>query len=867
MNGTSKAARLRHPSARMLLFSGIAVLLAVLTTGAASAATLTASRSSRNLTATATHFTITGPTATTADTGQSFVVTALDGTGATVTGYTGTVHFTSTDAHASLPANYTFVGGDSGVHTFAGVKLESLGSKTITVNDTTTASIKGTTAAIAVTAGAAKTLSVAIPTASTVGGTVSVKVTALDGGGNVATGYTGTVYFTSSDANADLPDDYTFVAGDKGVHTFTATMETAGSKTITAKDTTTSSITGTSAADVVAAGTVTHLGVTESGTVVAGSAGSVTVNALNASNGIVVGYTGTVHFTSTDAGATLPADYTFVGGDHGSHTFSVTLDKAGSTTVSAKDTTTASITGSVKVAVMQTDAATLAVSIPTASTAGQPVVVKVTALDPGGNVDPDYTGTVTFTSSDASADLPNDYTFLASDRGVHTFRATLVTAGSKTVTATDTTTGSITGTSAADVVAAGVVTHLGVTGPSSAAANASITVTVKALNAFNTVVAGYTGIVHFTTTDQGKGHAVTLPADYTFLAGDHGVKAFAGVKLESNGNQTIKVADTVKSAIAGSLLVKVGANSASALVVSIPAKSVAGEILPLVTVTAVDPGGNIDTGYTGTIHFTSSDSAAILPADYTFTGNDNGRHTFTAVRLMTAGNKTVTATDTTTGSITGTSSADAVATGTVTHLSVTGTTTKVADASNTLTVTALNAFDAKVTGYTGTVHFTSSDGNTFNAITLPANYTFVSGDNGSHAFAGVKLETAGTQTVTATDTASKVITGTRVFTITVGAAKTLTVSAPKAVVDTVAFNVTVTAVDAGGNTVPGYTGAVTFTSTDGSATLPADYTYVGGDNGKHVFSVTLATAGNKTVTATDKTTGSITGTSAAIKVH
>lgn len=867
MNATNHGtAPLRHPSFRaFLLLVGIAVFVALQTAAVGSAASRSAARAA---TATVTHFTIVGATTTGADASQSYTVTALDGTGATVTGYTGTVHFTSTDAHAVLPANYTFVGGDSGVHVFAGIKLESLGSKTITVADATTTTIKGTTAAIVVSAGTAKTLSVTIPSASAAGAAVPVKVTALDGGGNTAVGYTGTVYFTSSDANADLPDDYTFLAGDKGVHTFSATLVTAGSKTVTAKDSTTGTITGTSAADVVSAGTVTHLLVSGPTSSVANTASSITVKAVNAAGGVVAGYTGIVHFASTDSTATLPADYTFVGGDAGSHTFSVTLKKAGVATVSVKDTVTASIAGSAKVTVDGTDASALTVSAPATSVAGQPITVKVTATDPGGNTDTGYIGTVHFTSTDGSAILPGSYTFIAADKGVHSFSATLKTAGSKTITATDSG-NSIAGTSAAVVVGAGTVTHLGVTAPSAATADSGISVVVTALNQFNAKVVGYTGTVTFTSSDAGKGSAITLPANHTFTGGDAGVHTFAGVKLETAGHQTIKVADTVTKSIAGVVGLTVNPAAASKLVVTIPAASTAGQALAAVQVTAVDAGGNVDTGYTGTVTFTSSDASAELPDDYTFDSGDNGKHIFHGVVLMTAGSKTVTATDGTTSSITGTSAADVVAAGVVTHLSVTGLSTKVADAAYTLTVNALNAYDAKVAGYTGTVHFTTSDGDTFNAPTLPADYTFTGSghDNGSHAFATVKLESVGRQTVTVTDTAKKAIAGTKAVIITAGAAKTLSVTTPKDAIATNAFGITVTARDAGGNVATGYTGAVTFTSSDGSATLPSDYTFVGGDNGKHVFSVTLATAGSKTVTATDKVTGTITGTSAAVKVH
>ena len=45
--------------------------------------------------------------------------------------------------------------------------------------------------------------------------------------------------------------------------------------------------------------------------------------------------------------------------------------------------------------------------------------------------------------------------------------------------------------------------------------------------------------------------------------------------------------------------------------------------------------------------------------------------------------------------------------------------------------------------------------------------------------------------------------------------------------------------------------------------LPANYTFVGGDTGFHTFSVTLETAGSQSITATDTATTSITGTQTA----
>jgi hypothetical protein len=53
----------------------------------------------------------------------------------------------------------------------------------------------------------------------------------------VATGYRGTVSFSSSDLTAVLPAKYTFTSADSGVHTFTATLKTVGSQWLKVIDT------------------------------------------------------------------------------------------------------------------------------------------------------------------------------------------------------------------------------------------------------------------------------------------------------------------------------------------------------------------------------------------------------------------------------------------------------------------------------------------------------------------------------------------------------------------------------------------------------------------------------------------------------
>jgi hypothetical protein len=112
--------------------------------------------------------------------------------------------------------------------------------------------------------------------------------------------------------------------------------------------------------------------------------------------------------------------------------------------------------------------------------------------------------------------VPADYTFVAGDNGTHTFTngVTLVTAGNQTVSATDTVTGSITGTSGTIAVSAAAATHFSVSAPASATAGSPFGMTVTALDQFNNTATGYLGTVHFTKSDSGTGAAV--PADYTF---------------------------------------------------------------------------------------------------------------------------------------------------------------------------------------------------------------------------------------------------------------------------------------------------------------------------------------------------------------
>jgi alpha-tubulin suppressor-like RCC1 family protein len=298
----------------------------------------------------ATHFAVSVPSAATSGTSFNFTVTALDANNNVAIGYEGNVTFSSSDSSplVVLPSSTTL---SNGTGTFSAT-LITPGIQTISATDAQQGSVTGISGNVTV-GGSATHFSVVAASPETAGSPFNFTVTALDVNGNVATSYAGTVKFSTSDSGAlsAVPGNYTFLAGDDGVHTFTsgATLVTAPSQTITATDTVSGTITGTSSPITVNPTTATKLAVSATSPETAGSPFSVTVTAQDTYGNTATGYTGTVKFTTTDTGTgvTLPANYGFIAGNAGVHTFAsgATLVTAGPQTITATDTAHATITG------------------------------------------------------------------------------------------------------------------------------------------------------------------------------------------------------------------------------------------------------------------------------------------------------------------------------------------------------------------------------------------------------------------------------------------------------------------------------------------------------------------------------------------
>ena len=276
-------------------------------------------------------------------------------------------------------------------------------------------------------------------------------------------------------------------------------------------------------------------------TATAGAPFTVSVAAVDAQGKPVATYAGTVHWSSTDrsSAAVLPADAQLT---NGQGSFSVTLATAGPQVVTISDADARSATVTVDVAPAPADH--LALSTAAAPTAGTAFPFSVAALDRFGNAATTYAGTLRFTSSDASAGvaLPADSSLSG---GQGTFSATLTKAGPQTITATDTTAGSVTG-SLSVTVSPGAAAVLVLDSPATATAGRSFAVKVTMRDAYANVATGYGGTVSFATDDPLP--TVSLPADYAFTAADAGSHSFS-VRLWTVGERTLAARDKQQAAL------------------------------------------------------------------------------------------------------------------------------------------------------------------------------------------------------------------------------------------------------------------------------------------------------------------------------
>src|SRR5213594_3020392 len=269
-----------------------------------------------------------------------------------------------------------------------------------------------------------------------------------------------------------------------------------------------------------------------------------------------------------------------------------------------------------------------------------------------------------------------------------------------------------------------------------------------------------------------------------------------------------------------------------------------------VTVNAVDANWNVMSS-THTVGITSTDTNATLPLNAALA---SGTQTFN-VTLKTAGTKTLTATDLTDGTKTAnTSPLITVNPGVLNNFLVEKIgggviPTQTAGSAFSIKITARDANNNTVTGFTGTATITSTG-------TLSAGGTTVAFTAGVLTSHSVTISNTGSFTLTATNGSS----GTsNAFTLSPGVLNNFLVEAAGGgAIGTqtagTAFNIKITARDANNNTVTGFTGTATLTSTGTLVGAPVTTAaFASGVLTSH--SVTISNTGSFTLTATNGSNG------------
>jgi predicted outer membrane repeat protein len=202
-------------------------------------------------------FKVSAPSTVIAGAGFSLTVTGLDEYGNIATKYGGTATITASDGQSVSPNTADF---NPFGHTQAIVTMTAFLDKVDTLTLTATAgSIKGTSSSITVKPAAAARFSLSAPSTVSAGDGFTLKVTALDVFGNVATGYGGTATITASDGQSVYPSTVSFGSFGEtpGDATVTAFLEEPDTLTLKA---TAGSLTGTSGSISVDAATSTWQG-------------------------------------------------------------------------------------------------------------------------------------------------------------------------------------------------------------------------------------------------------------------------------------------------------------------------------------------------------------------------------------------------------------------------------------------------------------------------------------------------------------------------------------------------------------------------------------------------------------------------------
>ncbi len=516
----------------------------------------------------ATHLAVFSPPVALAGSAVPVVVVALDADNVPTSDFTDSISLDSTDgtaqvstslagAGAAVPFDYAFQSSNDGHQLFfITYGANTSGPQTLTASDTTDTAISDDTAYTnVVTPAVATHFAVIVKPNLQAGAAASVLVEALDANNHVVPNYEGTITLSSSDTAAtvstdngdlSLPQSYTFTADDHGRHQFQVTFNTAGPQTTISADDSTGS-----ARQALARPTSTRRPRPRTSPCrsppIRWSVCRLRLMCWPSTPTIV--WCRTTRVRSRSRSITTPRPHCQQAIRSQRRTtatlrLQVKFDTPGPETITVADATN-TVPGTASTNVASAPVATqFLVQMPSSIPAGVPVQVFVVPLDASGRPVPNYTGTISFASSDPSAVLPANFTFGSSIRpfSFHAFSVTFETTGEQTLAVTDDNVNTSTGSASINVRAAVVATSLRVDAPQNAPVGVPVVVRVEVLDASGNPIPNFDG--QFTLT-SGDPAAQIVPLA-SLLPGGVSSNLFA-VVFGTAGPQTLTATDSADS--------------------------------------------------------------------------------------------------------------------------------------------------------------------------------------------------------------------------------------------------------------------------------------------------------------------------------
>ncbi|MEA2217342.1 MAG: hypothetical protein QOK19_2903 [Solirubrobacteraceae bacterium] len=744
---------------------------------------------------------------------------------------------------------------------------------------------RGAERSVTVAVGVADHLLLSAGTATpTAGSTDSLTVTAKDSAGSTVPTYSGSKSLTFAGASTigsnhptvtnssgspvsfGTAEPITFtngVAAASGSKNGVMTLYKAETASVTVTDGTLGNGSGTSI--TVAPASTSVFSLATPATQTAGTAFEETIAAFDSYGNATSSYSGPKSLTfsgpASSPGAKSPSYPSTVTFTAGVGTASVTLYDAQTTTLTAKQSFTASGT-SASFAVAPAAASALGVANPGGQTAGTPFNATLTAIDAYGNTQPSYAGTkaVTFSGPTTSptGKAPLYAETVTFNGGVGSAAVTLYNAQSANLKASD---GTFSGTSTSFTVAGAAAATFTLSTPAPTAGS-TFSETITAKDLYGNTATGYTGSKAITFSGPGNspgGKAPSYPSTVSFSSGSG---TTSSPTIYDAGTMTLTATQGTITGTSASFTVAPA--GASAFAWEALSTQTAGTAFSA-TLTADDAYGNV-ANYQGTKTLTFGGAksspggkAPSYPASVIFTA---GTGTANNITLYDADSAVVlTATQST---VQGSSAAFQVSSSAAASLSLPAPSERTAGSAFNETITALDTYGNTATGYEGAKSLTfsgpsSSPGG--KAPAYPSSVTFTAGAG----TASISLYNAQATTLAAAD---GTLSGTSSsFIVGPAGASSFTLATPAPTAGT-SFGEGITAKDLYGNTATGYTGSKTIafsgpaSSPGGKApSYPSSVSFTSGV--ATASPVILYNAGSTTLTATQ---GTITGTSAGFTV-